>query len=143
MTELDVEKRIMNSGLRYTAQRGHVYSSLCAGLDHPTAEEVFMKVKANHPDISMATVYNCLEKFARADLVRQVRLGSGATRYCPNMRPHAHFLCEACGTAHDLEWDEVELLSELKVPNGFIARGLDGVVHGLCSDCSEKSLETS
>ena len=34
--------------------------------DHPTAEEVFIRAKRGMPEISMATVYNCLDALVRS-----------------------------------------------------------------------------
>lgn len=134
-----VEARITASGLRFTAQRGHVYEALCDRRDHPTAEQVFIRVKETHPDISMATVYNCLEKLVRADLVRQVRLDGGATRYCPNMHEHAHFFCDRCGSVHDVAWDEGGLIEKLPLPGGFAAQRVEAIIHGTCPECLANS----
>ena len=56
-----LNERLATNGLRSTAQREQVYRLLLAGEDHPTAEEVFMRAKRELPEISMATVYNCLD----------------------------------------------------------------------------------
>lgn len=133
-----VESRITASGLRYTTQRGHVYEALCGRRDHPTAEQVFISVKETHPDISIATVYNCLEKLVRADLVRQVRLDGGATRYCANMHQHAHFFCERCGSVHDVAWEEHTLMGALPIPQGFSAERMEAIIHGSCPECQQR-----
>ena len=49
------------SGLRMTRQRWEVYRLLMDQRDHPTANDVFMRIKDRLPNISLATVYNCLE----------------------------------------------------------------------------------
>src|SRR3954468_4347237 len=82
-------QRLADSGLRATPQREIVYSVLLAKRDHPTADEVFVRVKAEMPTISLATVYNCLETLVHCDLVRAVNFERGPTRYCPNLHPHA------------------------------------------------------
>ena len=56
-----LHEQLEKSGLRFTPQRQHVYSVLLQKRDHPTAEEVFIRAKKGMPDISMATVYNCLD----------------------------------------------------------------------------------
>ena len=57
----------MTSGLRATPQREHVYSVLLNKRDHPTADEVFARVKAKMPTISLATVYYRLKRKADGD----------------------------------------------------------------------------
>lgn len=96
-------QKLADSGLRATPQRELVYSSLLKRRDHPTAEEVFARVKAEMPTISLATVYNCLETLVQCRLIRQVNRERSSTRYCPNLHPHAHFHDEATGEIHDVD----------------------------------------
>ena len=104
--------------------------------DHPTAEEVFIRAKQAMPDISMATVYNCLDALVQCGLVRQVQLERGATRFCPNMEEHCHYYCDECGTVFD-----VALTGNSAVvprPKGFKIDHYEIAVHGLCADCAKK-----
>src|SRR6266496_5325553 len=91
-----LNERLATSGFRFTPQREHVYTVLLQKRDHPTAEEVFIRAKREMPDISMATVYNCLDALVRSGLARQVTLERGAARFCPNMQEHCHFYCAGC-----------------------------------------------
>ena len=65
-------QKLADSGLRSTPQREVVYDVLLRKRDHPTADEVFARVKSGLPSISLATVYNCLETLVQCDLVRAV-----------------------------------------------------------------------
>src|SRR6266850_4612734 len=95
-------ERLSASGFRFTPQRRHVYAVLSQKLDHPTAEEVFIRSKRAMPEISLATVYNCLDALVQSGLVRQVTLERGASRFCPNMKEHCHYYCDACGAVFDV-----------------------------------------
>src|ERR1019366_1416393 len=105
-------QKLADSGLRATPQREVVYSVLLKKRDHPTADEVFARVKTERPTISLATVYNCLETLVSCDLVRAVNFERGPTRYCPNLYPHAHFHDEATGATHDIDLPP-ELLAQV------------------------------
>jgi Fur family peroxide stress response transcriptional regulator len=98
-----LNQRLADSGLRSTPQRELIYNVLLKKRDHPTADEVFVRVKSEMPTISLATVYNCLETLVQCDLVRAVNFERGPTRYCPNLRPHAHFHDERSGATHDID----------------------------------------
>src|SRR5438034_11426547 len=50
-----------SNGQRFTEQRAAVYRYLLATVAHPTADDVFTTVRADIPDISLATVYKSLE----------------------------------------------------------------------------------
>ena len=96
-------QRLSDSGLRSTPQREFVFQVILAKRDHPTAEEVFDRVKALKPTISLATVYNCLDALVQCGLIKQVNFVREPTRYCPNLHEHAHFHDEATGEIHDID----------------------------------------
>ena len=126
-----LSQRLAHSGLRSTPQREVVYSVLLTKRDHPTADEVYARVKSELPTISLATVYNCLETLVQCDLVRAVNFERGPTRYCPNLRPHAHFHDEATGRTHDIDLPPAlfEKLNGL-LPQGFDAKSVEIMFRG-------------
>ncbi len=138
-TKLDAQlnEKLATSGFRFTPQRQHVYNVLIDKRDHPTVEEVFMRSKQGMPDISMATVYNCLDALVKCGLVRHVNLDRAATRYCPNMKEHVHFYCDDCGGIYDIDFIAEEQRC-LKVPSGFKVKQYDISLRGLCRDCAGK-----
>lgn len=125
--------RLATSGFRFTPQRQHVYSVLLRKRDHPTAEQVFIRAKSQMPDISMATVYNCLDALVECGLVRQVTLDRGATHFCPNMTEHCHFYCDACSGVFDIDLPPGTGMS---LPRGFRAERFDIAIHGRCPACA-------
>jgi Fur family peroxide stress response transcriptional regulator len=126
--------RLADAGLRSTPQREVVYRSLVTRRDHPTAEDVFARVKAEMPTISLATVYNCLETLVQCNLIRQVNHERGPTRYCPNLEPHAHFYDEQSGRTVDVALPP-KLLSALKaiLPAGMNASAIEITFRGKSS----------
>ncbi|SPE53863.1 Ferric uptake regulator, Fur family [Verrucomicrobia bacterium] len=128
-------ERLATSGFRFTPQREQVYAVLLEQRDHPTAEEVFIRAKGHLPDISMATVYNCLDALVTCGLVRQVTLERGAARFCPNMREHGHFYCDCCENVFDIDWQPGE---HIPLPKGFRGERYDIAIHGRCPACAEK-----
>ena len=131
-------ERLASRGFRQTPQREHVYTVLMGERDHPTAEQVFMRAKKGMPDISMATVYNCLAALVKCRLVRQVNLNRVAMRYCPNMREHFHFYCDSCEGVFDIDYIEGSGAGPLALPTGFRATGYEISVHGACPKCFSK-----
>jgi Fur family transcriptional regulator, peroxide stress response regulator len=137
----ELNDRLATSGLRLTAQRQQVFAVVLEKRDHPTAEEVFMRAKRRMPEISMATVYNCLDTLVKCGLVKQVNLDRGATRYCPNMEAHSHFLCEDCGRIYDIDLASSALAPHL--PEGFQLSHSEISLHGQCADCATPPLSKS
>lgn len=118
--------RLTGAGLRPTPQRELVYRLILDKRDHPTADELFARVKAQMPTMSLATVYNCLETLVQCGLVRQVNFERAPTRYCPNLHEHAHFHDEATGEVHDIELP-ADTLTRLRalLPSGYDASAIE------------------
>ncbi len=134
-----LHQRLGKSGLRITPQREHVYHVLLGKKDHPTAEEVFIRSKKGMPEISMATVYNCLDALVSCGLVKQVNQDREATRFCSNMQPHHHFYCDECGVAHDIEREDAFGAPPVAMPRGFKPTRYEVTIRGLCPECAAKA----
>jgi Fur family peroxide stress response transcriptional regulator len=132
----ELTERLATGGLRSTSQRRQVYDVLLQKRDHPTAEEVFIRAKTAMPDISMATVYNCLDALVKCGLVRLVVLDRGATRYCPNMEEHCHYHCAECGAVFDVPLRAHS--PPAASPKGFKIDHYELAVHGVCAGCAGK-----
>jgi Fur family peroxide stress response transcriptional regulator len=133
-----LDQALLRSGQRSTKQREHIFSLLLEKRDHPTADEIFVRAKADMPTISLATVYNCLETLVDTKLIRQVNFEREPTRYCPNLSQHAHFYCRESGEIIDIDLPE-HVLKELVavLPEGFAAQHIDISYDGSCGDCHQ------
>lgn len=137
-------QRLTHSGLRSTPQREVVYQVVLGKRDHPTAEEVFDRVKSVMPTISLATVYNCLDALVQCGLIKQVNSVREPSRYCPNLHEHAHFHDETTGEIHDVDIP-TDLVTRLRtlLPQGYNAVSIDlsfrGSVGGLNSSPDRKN----
>lgn len=130
-------QRLADSGLRSTPQRAVVFQTLLEKRDHPTADEIFARVKAQLPTISLATVYNCLETLVTCGLIKQVNFERSPTRYCPNIHEHAHFHDDSTGRVHDISLP-ADVLSRLReiLPVGFEANAIELTFRGRASATS-------
>ena len=84
--------------------------------DHPTADEVFQRVRADGFDFWDG---NCLEVLD-SRLIRQVNFEREPTRYCPNLTQHAHFYCNQSNSIIDVDLP-LDVSQQLKalLPAGF------------------------
>lgn len=126
-------------GRRFTPQRQQVYAVLLEKTDHPTAEQVFLRVKHALPDISFATVYNSLSALVQCGLVNQVHSPRTATRYCPNMAKHYHFYCERCGGVFDIHDPGHGPVAPVPVPRGYRITHCEMTLHGFCPACGGRN----
>jgi Fe2+ or Zn2+ uptake regulation protein len=127
--EMEIPEEI--SGLRMTRQRQEVYRTLMQQRNHPTANDVFMRVKDRLPNISLATVYNCLEALVQHGIIRQVNFDRESSRYCPNLSEHGHFHDASTGVIHDVGFKPgVNLADVLDLPPGAIVDGVEITLRG-------------
>ena len=130
-----LNKRLTDSGLRSTPQREVVFKVILEKRDHPTVDDIFARVKAQMPTISLATVYNCLETLVQCGLIRQVNFERTASRYCPNLSAHAHFHDELTGEIHDIDVPP-EMMARLHglLPEGYSAGSIELTYRGRTGD---------
>jgi len=131
------EEMISHNGHRLTPQRREVYEVLISERDHPTATEVFLRAKKRMPGISLATVYNCLDTLVDCGLAKQVNVDRDATRYCPNLQEHGHFVCERCEKVFDVppaKSGGTEPFWQLS--GNFVVTHAEFTLRGLCPDCN-------
>src|SRR5277367_7120535 len=94
------------SGLKLTPQRMAIVRELAADPTHPTAQELFERLRPALPTMSFATVYNTLDALAAAGLCASLSLAPGPARFDPNMRPHHHAVCDRCGLVRDVPCED-------------------------------------
>jgi len=142
LTETETQsytETIAKRGFRFTKQRQEVYQALLEKRDHPTAIEVYSRVKARMPSISLATVYNCLETLTECGLAKHVNIDRAPSRYCPNLEEHGHFYCEGCGAVIDVPFKSKSHLEETwDIPKDSIVVHHEVAFRGYCPACAKQ-----
>ena len=106
-------------GIQPSAQRVAVASYVLATDEHPSADQVFARVKGDLPVLSRATVYNTLNLFVKKGLLKELILAEGRVVFDPKTDAHHHFVDDDTGAIHDIPWDA------LKVKNVDALEGLE------------------
>ena len=126
-----LDEAMERSGQRSTKQRAHIFALLLEKRDHPTADEIYVRAKSDMPSISLATVYNCLDALTESRLIRQVNFEREPTRYCPNLKQHAHFHCQDSGEVIDIDLSETTMDQLLKaLPEEFSVSHIEITYNG-------------
>jgi len=135
-TAAELTELFRANGRPVTPQRQCIFRALEGDETHPTAERVYETVRAEMETISLKTVYQTLHDLAQLGEVAVLDVGTGASRFDPNVeRPHHHLVCRACGKVRDVFVD----LPVVELPDG-LAQGYDVergevVFRGRCGDC--------
>lgn len=123
-------------GLKVTPQRQSIFRALSASTVHPTAESIYATVSAEMPTISLRTVYQTLNDLAAMGELSPLDVGSGPTRFDPNLEPHHHLVCDVCGRIDDLHAS----FPGVSIPAhgdaaGFEVTATEIVFRGRCASC--------
>jgi Fe2+ or Zn2+ uptake regulation protein len=122
---------------RRTRQLEGVYSIVRAAHDHPSAEEVYQRLRRQQPRVSRGTVYRNLQKLTAQERVRIVHVGDRAARYDAAAGDHDHFACEQCGAVIDLAGARTARPDVFQLGRaGYAVRRYALTFYGTCPDCS-------
>ena len=101
-------------------------------------EEVYERVQAHIPSISLATVYKNIHLFIASGLFREVSLHHGSLRVEMNDEAHHHMVCSKCKAITDIGEKELGLVSKKdKLPGGFLVERYAVDVIGIAQSASE------
>lgn len=128
MDRLASVKVLRDRGIQPSAQRVAVATYVLDTDDHPSADQVFAKVRQTFPMLSRATVYNTLNLFVGQGLLKQLVLAEGKILFDPNTSPHHHFLDESSGRVLDVPWEALEVRNVAALP--FDVREYQVVIRG-------------
>ena len=124
---------------RNTKQRMVVRDAVMARYDHPTADDIYLDVRAVNSSISRGTVYRNLSILCEAKEIGHVRVPEGADRFDRTVEKHYHILCKKCRKVVDapFPYDDVQdlLCEEL---SGFTIERHRTVFEGECAECRKK-----
>jgi len=121
-------------GLKCTAQRLAVFAAIRDSRSHPSVDETLAEVRKTVPTVTRDSVYRILNEFAALGLLARMDALSSA-RYDTWTGPHAHFICEVCGS-----------ITDYPIPKGLaLPKGMPREQHhvelrvtGVCSGCANK-----
>jgi len=124
--------------LRMTAQRRAILDVLRKVTSHPTANELFARVRRRMPRISLATVYRNLDLMARRGVILCLPDGAGPRRFDGDTRAHAHIRCVDCGRVDDVpNPPPVRMRKGFEKDTGYEVLGQRVEFLGRCPDCRE------
>jgi Fe2+ or Zn2+ uptake regulation protein len=125
--------QLRDAGFKITAQRVAIVTELADDPSHPTAQELYERLRPNEAAMSFATVYNTLSALEQVHACTALALSQGPTRFDPKMDPHHHLICDQCGNTVDLPYSESPEVAAL--PEGFALRSIEKIYRGVCAPC--------
>ena len=129
-------ERLKEKGIVPTPQRLAVAEFLEDNTAHPTADEIYRKLRKKYPTISQATVYTSLEVLKQAGEIIELTIRREKVCFDPNTQPHHHFFCRKCNRVLDIEISCPT--AEKEQVDGHRIEEVQGYFYGVCSYCIKK-----
>ncbi|HEY0834106.1 MAG TPA: Fur family transcriptional regulator [Azospirillum sp.] len=121
--------RLHAVGLRPTRQRlGLARLLFETGDRHVTAEQLHGEALSANLRVSLATVYNTLNQFTAAGLLREVVVDAGRSYFDTNTTEHHHFFLEGTGRLEDIPGDHILVGNLPRPPDGTRVARVDVIV---------------
>lgn len=124
-----LEGKLREAGLRPTRQRLSLARLLFARGDrHVSAEQLHAEAQSARVSVSLATVYNTLNQFKMAGLLREIAIEGERSYFDTNTSNHFHFFDGSCQTLMDFEAGGVQLTGMPTPPEGKAIDRIDVIV---------------
>ena len=103
--------------MKYSRQRELILETVQRSDDHPTADTIYTRVRAQDPKVSLGTVYRNLNLLCENGQLLKVPIPGASDRFDHTLGDHAHAYCEVCG---------------------FQVHQMNLVLEGVCPECQKK-----
>ena len=129
-TLVDFAEQLRLAGLRPTRQRIAIAALLLDGRHrHVSADSLSEEITAAGIQVSAGTVYNTLNQFTDAGLLRRVLVHNEYSLFDTNTDHHHHFYDASNDQLVDIPTDDVILAKLPQAPDGHEIKVVDVVIH--------------
>ncbi len=102
---------------------------------HISVREIFNKIKANFPSLSLATVYKNVNSMLKNSFIKELKITGQDSKYELAKEAHSHLICQSCGDVKDIILDTNSLISDALEKSDYTISESSLQLFGLCSNC--------
>jgi Fur family transcriptional regulator, peroxide stress response regulator len=126
---------------RLTPQRVELVRLIAASEGHPSATQLYAKIRTRFPTMSHATVYKTLALLKEINQVLEIDLRDDSHYDGNRPAPHSHLICMKCNRIvdGDLEFDRASIM-KLEETSGYQIVRPQITFYGLCPDCRKSGM---
>jgi Fur family transcriptional regulator, peroxide stress response regulator len=125
---------------RLTPQRVELVRLIASGEGHPSAGQLYARIKRQFPTMSHATVYKTLAILKEMGQVLEIDLRDDSHYDGNRPEPHPHLICVNCNKIIDGEADfDPSAIQKLEKDSGYKILRSQISFYGLCPDCKKES----
>ena len=124
------KKFLRKNGLKSTIQRLAISKILFSeGDKHFTAEEIKKLAKARGLKISVATIYNNLNHFVEAGLLKKRQVDNNRSYFDNNVSDHFHLFDEDTNTLTDIPSSSIKFAKLPKLPKNKQIKNINLIIN--------------
>ncbi len=124
---------------RLTPQRVELVRLIAVSDGHPSANQLYQKIKLKFPTMSHATVYKTLGLLKEMNQVLEIDLREDSHYDGNRPQPHPHLICMKCNKIIDADVSlDQKSLRRLERTSGYQILRPQISLYGLCLDCKEE-----
>ena len=121
---------------RLTPQRVELVRLIAASEGHPSAAQLYERIKVQFPTMSQATVYKTLALLKEMNQVLEIDLRDDSHYDGNRPQPHPHLICMKCNKIVDGEVSlDQEAIRKVEEVSGYTILRPQISFYGLCPDC--------
>jgi Fur family peroxide stress response transcriptional regulator len=126
---------------RLTPQRVELVRLIAASEGHPSAAQLYAKIRTRFPTMSHATVYKTLALLKEINQVLEIDLRDDSHYDGNRPDPHSHLICMKCNRIvdGDLEFDRASIM-KLEETSGYQIVRPQITFYGLCPECRKSGM---
>lgn len=133
--------RLIERGLKFTAQREEIAKEVFKTHKHLTAEEIYDRMRKKDHPVSLATVYRTLKLLCSCGMLRELQFKDNRFRYEHTYLHghHDHLVCVKCGRVVEFDNADIEeMQKQVAKENQFTVLNHRLQLFGFCRDCAVK-----
>ncbi|MFX1279090.1 MAG: Fur family transcriptional regulator [Promethearchaeota archaeon] len=124
-------------GYKVTTQRLAICKFILSRRDHPSADQIYQRLRKDYPTISLGTIYKTIHLLKEIGLIQELGFNEGSSRYDPDMELHINMVCTKCGKIHDFKTEKVkELWNTIVSESGVKPKAQRIDLYYECEECS-------
>ena len=133
---LTLTEKLKRHGYRLTPQRLAILKILADSEGHPTVEQIHVRVHAEFPTTSLATVYKTIAMLKAEGEVLERGFGNISRYDGSKPQPHPHLICTRCQSIVDPdEHMFADLSKDLTQKYGYQITSYRIDYFGICPEC--------
>lgn len=139
----EVERRVLSRyleehSLKHTKQRDAILDIFLEASGHITSDEIYKRIRDEHPSIGYTTVYRTMKLLCDAGLASEHHFDDGVARYEIQHAHHDHLVCVRCGKIVEFECEMIESSQEeIAARYGFRVLRHRHELYGHCEGCRD------